>query len=49
MSNEDFTGVIAHGLWNVFEYELIDTPGRVAKAVVAILDRAGLQIVKVGE
>lgn len=47
MSNKDAVGVIAQGLWHIFDYELIDTPSRVAHAVLGILDRAGYEIVKV--
>jgi hypothetical protein len=47
MSDKDAVGVIAYGLWHIFEYELIDTPSRVAHAVISILDRAGYEIVKV--
>lgn len=46
MSEKDAVGVIAHGLWHLFDYELIDTPSRIARAVVVILDRAGYEIVK---
>ena len=47
MSKEsNLLNIIARDLYTVFEYELPDTPHRVARAMLAIIDKEGFEIVK---
>ena len=42
--NNDTILVIARGLWAAYETGLPDTPARVAKVVIAALEKEGLTI-----
>ena len=44
---EDIKGLLAQGLWNVYETRLPDTPQRVAQAIILILEKQGLEIAKI--
>jgi hypothetical protein len=42
--NNEIILVIARGLWAAYETSLPDTPARVAKVVIAALEKKGLTI-----
>lgn len=44
---ETVQSILANGLWRAFEYDSPESPARVAKAVLIILERAGYEIRKV--
>jgi hypothetical protein len=46
MSDDEVLGLIAKSLWQHFQFELPDTPVRVAKALLVILDVNGYAITK---
>jgi hypothetical protein len=47
MMTSDLEKLIAKQLWNYFEFELPDTPQRVARALMVIVQKNGFTITKV--
>jgi len=47
MKTTDLEKLIAKQLWNYFEFELPDTPQRVARALIVIVEKGGYTITKV--